>query len=184
MTFRKPRGFGNAKFKAWAKVPDATKQYLEPFRIDSSEPVDGALTELTNRLGDERLAKRVRTLQAQYPAGTVPELVTMDWLDKQRYRYIYQAQLWGGRAAAGGLLPDFVVASNGAIGQAWQIQGEYWHGKKGLAKQSSDAAAALTMTGQVVDGIRIEKVMNLWESDIYNRRPEVFEYALAGIGLR
>jgi branched-chain amino acid transport system substrate-binding protein len=61
--------------------------------------------------------------------------------------------------------------------------GEYWHGKTN-EKAASDAAAALRLIGQIVGGIRIDKVISLWETDLYTKRPQVFEYALAGISLR
>ncbi len=181
--FKKPRGFGN-KFKKYSR-----KKKLEiflPFTATDEEAVDTGLTELTRRLGDAATAKRVRALQAEMggvSSGTVPELVTYDWLKRGGWRFIYQAELYGGRATAGGLLPDFVVETGAGTGMAWQIQGEYWHGKTN-EKAVSDAAAALRLLGQVVGGIRIDKVINLWEQDLYTKRPQVFEYALAGISLR
>lgn len=182
-TFKKPRGFSN-KFKKYSRQKQV--EIFLPFTATDEEQVDTELTELTRRLGDEATAKRVRALQGEMGGvaqGTVPELVTYDWLKRGGWRYIYQAELYGGRAAAGGLLPDFVVETGAGTGMAWQIQGEYWHGKSG-DKAISDAEAALRLAGQVVAGIRIDKVINLWETDIYTKRPQVFEYALAGISLR
>lgn len=116
-------------------------------------------------------------------SGTVPELIAYDWLQRNSYPFTFQAELYGGRATAGGLLPDFVVETGAGVGMAWQIQGEYWHGKSG-DKKVSDAEAAMRLVGQVVGGVRIEKVIYLWESDLYEKRPQVFQYAVAGISLR
>jgi hypothetical protein len=152
---------------------------------DPAEPrADIELTELTRKIGDEATAKRVRGLQMQYPNGTVPELVTMDWLNAGKYRYIYQGQLYGGRSSLGGLLPDFVVATGGGYGMAWQIQGDYWHSKRSVEKQFKDNADNLRLVGQTVGGIRISKVIPVFESDIYARRSTVFQLALAGVSLR
>lgn len=178
--FKKFKGLSN-KFKTWGKEAATSFDYLPPAFSDFKEQVNTDLTELTNRLGDRKLAERVIALQSVYPNGTVPELVTMDWLKRGGWRYVYQAELYGGRADKGGLLPDFVVEAGS--GMAWQIQGEYWHGRN-ATKAVSDAEAALRLTGQSVGGIRIDKVVNLWESDIYAKRPQIFYYALAGLGLR
>jgi hypothetical protein len=152
---------------------------------DPAEPgADIELTELTRKIGDEATAKRVRGLQMQYPQGTVPELVTMDWLNAGKYRYVYQGQLYGGRGSLGGLLPDFVVATGGGSGMAWQIQGDYWHSKRSVEKQFKDNADNLRLVGQTVGGIRIGKVIPIFESDIYARRSTVFQLALAGVSLR
>jgi hypothetical protein len=175
------RGFEYRRFKKFGKRPKAFK-VLRPFG-DDLEPVDTILTEITNALGgDERTAKRVRALQVDYPNGTLPELVTMDWLDVNKYRYIYQGRLFGGRAAAGGLLPDFVVDTGGGRGAAWQVQGEYWHNKS-AEKGFSDTVGNLRLLGQVVGGIRIDKVTLLNERDILRRRPFVFQMAIAGIAI-
>jgi hypothetical protein len=152
---------------------------------DPAEPgADIELTELTRKIGDAAAAKRVRGLQVQFPNGTVPELVTMDWLNAGKYRYIYQGQLYGGRSRAGGLLPDFVVQTGGGYGMAWQIQGDYWHDKRSVEKQFKDNADNLRLLGQNVGGIKISKVIPVFESDIYNRRNTVFTLALAGVSLR
>jgi hypothetical protein len=183
-TFKKGKGFSN-KFKKYSRGKKL-EIFLPFVAKNDDEDVDTALTELTRRLGDAALAKRIRALQAQYggvSSGTVPELVTYDWLQRSGYRFVFQAELYGGRATAGGILPDFVVETGAGTGMAWNVQGEYWHGKTN-EKAQSDAVDALRMIGQVVNGIRIDKVLYLWEQDLYTKRPQVFQYAIAGIGLR
>lgn len=140
-----------------------------------------ALDLVTRQIGgDEKLAKRVMKLKEKYPQGTAPELIVYDWLTRQSVPFSYQAVLFGGRAQRGGLLPDFVVTYGRTM--AWQVQGEYWHSTK--LKGDNDYYANLRMLGQVVDGQRIEQVVELWEDDIYHRRPGVLWNALAGVGLR
>lgn len=178
MSFKK---FDYRTFKKFGRRRKKWKA-LEPFGGDV-EVVDTVLTEITNALGgDEKTAKRVRQLQAQFPNGTLPELVTMDWLSAGKYRYVYQGRLFGGRAAPGGLLPDFVVDMGGGKGAAWQVQGEYWHNRS-AEKKFTDAAGNLRLLGQIVGGIRIDRVLLLNEKDILRRRPTVFQLAVAGIAL-
>jgi hypothetical protein len=178
------KGFEYRRFKKFGKRPKSFK-VLKPFG-DDVEQVDTVLTEITNALGgDEKTAKRVRQLQLQFggkSSGTLPELVTMDWLDQNKIKYIFQGRVFGGRAAAGGLLPDFVVDTGGGRGAVWNVQGEYWHNRS-AQKGFDDASANLRYLGQVVGGIRIEKVLLLNERDILRRRPFVFQMALAGIAL-
>jgi hypothetical protein len=177
------RGFKNsfAKRKKKRDTFEALDTFPNPF---SDTPVDTELTELTRTIGDEKIAKRVRALQLEYPSGTVPELVTMDWLQASKYKFIFQGMLYGGRAAIGGLVPDFVVDTGAMDGMAWQIQGDYWHSKRSVEKQFRDNADNMRLLGQTVGGIRIGKVIPIFESDIYNRRTQVFQYALAGLSLR
>lgn len=150
--------------------------------LDIEDPrVREVLSVLGNRSGDYDLAVRLVKLQAQFPNSSLPELVTFDWLSGQQLRFFYQAQLFGGRAFRGGLLPDFVVESGGG-GAAWQVQGEYWH-SQGI-NQGKDAMANRLLLGQQVNGVRIGQVVELWENDIYHKRPQIFFMALGGIGMR
>lgn len=185
MTFATFKPFRAKSFTKWYHRGKKAFPVLPPFTYNIfEEPVDQILTELTRLIGDEKTATRVRNLQYEFPNGTVPELVVMDWLQSNKYHYIYQGMLYGGRASAGGLLPDFVVQSNGAQGMALQVQGDYWHGKRSVEKQFQDAADNLRLVGQTVGGIRISKVVGVWESDLYNRRETAMRMALAGVSLR
>jgi hypothetical protein len=176
------RGFSNNfKKRKREEVFPVLEQFPNPF---AETQANTELTELTRRLGDEKLAKRVLALQQEYPNGTVPELCCMDWLQTSKHTFIYQGMLYGGRAAMGGLVPDFVVDVGALDGMAWQIQGDYWHGQRSVEKQFRDQADNMRLLGQIVGGIRIGKVLGLWESDIYSRRELVFQYALAGLSLR
>jgi hypothetical protein len=184
MTFKDFKPFRAKSFTPWRRRGKRMFPGLLAFPDPAEAGVDIELTELTRKIGDEATAKRVRGLQAQYPQGTVPELVTMDWLNAGKYRYVYQGQLYGGRGSLGGLLPDFVVATGGGSGMAWQIQGDYWHSKRSVEKQFKDNADNLRLVGQTVGGIRIGKVIPIFEHAIYNQREQVFKMALAGLELR
>jgi len=163
-------------------------------RIAKPDPVTGSrvlnledpyIQEVFNRLGrkpsDYRVAKRVAKLHGKYPQGTIPELVTMDYLDQKGYKYTYQAWVNGGRSRRGGVVPDFVVQVGG-IGMAWNVQGEYWHSRPEVI--ASDAIDRLQLIGHYFEYIFIQKIVNLWENDIYHHRPKVFELAEMGISMR
>jgi hypothetical protein len=133
--------------------------------------------------GDARkIAKRVLQLMPEYPAGSFPELVVFHYLESKSIPFHYQATLFGGRRAKGGILPDFIVQYGGK-GMAWNVQGEYWH-RRDSAHGQKDAISNLRMLGQVYKGVRIEQVVELWENDILRKRPMVFLQALQGVGLR
>ena len=141
--------------------------------------------ELARRLGDRpqdrRLAKRLLRLQEQFPQSSLPELVVLDWLRRRGVPHTYQGTLLGGRAVRGGLVPDFVVRVGGEA-YVWEVQGQYWHTQ--IGQRSADMAKRMRYLGQVFDGLRITRVVYLWEDDIYRRRPTIFRLAMAGIGLR
>lgn len=156
---------------------------VQPPALAMTDVRSPLLVRFTQTLGDEKLAKRLVKLQGQFPQATLPELVVYDWLQRARLFFRYQVELFGGRRLRGGLLPDFVVFLGG-VTLAWQVQGEYWH-SRGL-KGDADRTANLRMTGQVVEGRRIDRVVELWENDLYDRhrRRTAMNLALAGVGMR
>lgn len=157
----------------------------------------GAAPRVAEREGDElqkiirtlggtteasKLAKQVMALKPEYPAASLPELVTFVWLKAYNIPFTFQAMLFGGRRAKGGLVPDFVIQYGGK-GMAWMIQGEYWHDRATRHGQK-DTDVRLRLLGTIYKGVSISDVVELWEKDIYRLRPRVFQYALNGIGLR
>jgi hypothetical protein len=146
---------------------------------------DKTALEVHARIGrkpkDWKLAQRVAALMQQHPNGTIPELVAMDWLNQQQIEYIYLAQIYGGHRRKGGVEVDLLFQYAG-VGIAWLVHGEYWHSRPEVS--ASDAIDRLRFLGATYHGIRIDKVVALWESDIYHRRPSVFELGLLGLGLR
>lgn len=141
-------------------------------------------TDLARKLGNDaearRLAKRVLKLQTVYPTSSIPELITFDWLEKSGTRFTFQPHLFGGRSTNGGLVPDFVVEAGGLI-NVWQVQGTYWHSRFG--DRQRDETAKLRFVGAEFGGQRIKLVLDLWEDAIYQKRPQVFQYALVGLEL-
>jgi hypothetical protein len=152
---------------------------LTPPKLDL---VSSEISELARRLKDETLARRVLRLRERFVQATIPELVVYDWLSRQGHRFWYQVEFNGGRRQLGGLVPDFVVAVGGQA-MVWQVQGEYWHTLQ--AQKERARQVRLSLMGQIVMGNRrARKVIDLWESDIYRKRPQIFQMALAGLGLR
>lgn len=140
---------------------------------------------LTRELGgttaDNKLAKRVVGMMETYPAASAIELVTYDWLTANQIRFEFQATLFGGRRAKGGILPDFVVQGAGGW-LAWLINGEYWHSQE--LNMGRDGIARMKLVGADYRGMRITNMVELWERDIMRKRPLVFTQGLLGIGLR
>lgn len=153
-------------------------------KIAEREPDE--LTRFARDLGgtaaDYKIARRViNELKPANPAGSKPELVTYDWLESQNIRFTYQAMLYGGRRQKGGLVPDFVVESGGGL-LAWLVQGEYYHNAS--FNDGEDLGVIMRLTGAMYQGQIIRTVVQLWERDIYRKRPLVFQQALLGVGLR
>lgn len=173
------KGIGNLRRQEPAIPP------VPPVEQGIVDLLPAEVAELQRRLGnrdeDRRLAQRVIGMMGNYPAASIPELVTLDWLRARNYPFTFQAALWGGRATLGGSVPDFVIdVGGGAV--VWRVQGEYWHTRPG--KRARDATEAAMMLGQQFEGRRITAVVDLWENDIYDRRPDIYLYGLSGVGLR
>lgn len=180
-----------SRLKGMKRMPDDAKQ---PVEIPEAAQVEGyayivdpLVQEIWQRLGGqpqdqstaERVAKLKEALYRTYE-GTIPELVVYDWLEQNNIPYSFQAFVYGGRSKRGGVVPDFVVWPGGR-GLAWFIDTNYWHTKPEVA--ASDITDRIRLLGAVVDGIRIEKVIALWEDNIYLQRPLVFQMALSGVEL-
>lgn len=151
-----------------------------------AEREDDELQKIVRTLGGTtealKIAKRVMVLRQEHPAGSLPELVTYHWLESRNIPFTFQAMLFGGRRTKGGLVPDFVIQYGGK-GMAWQIQGEYWH-DRATQHGRKDMSNTIRLLGSVYKGVRIDYVVEVWEKDIYHKRPFVFLQALQGVGLR
>ena len=131
---------------------------------------------LASELSDRPLAKRVISLQKKHPYGTVPELLALDYLDRNQERYVYQAQLYGG-FRPGGIVPDFLVMRQAAI-LAMLINGNYWHNLPGM--KTADEADKYRLLGTTHEGQRISRVSIVWESRLMRDRDNTMRAALAG----
>lgn len=132
--------------------------------------------------GERKEAEQIATLEGGYPASTLPELVTMNYLNSLRVSYVPQAWVLGGRSRKGGQVPDFLV-QNGGSWNAWLVQGSWYHNsefQRRYMQEGRDMAARLALKGSTYEGFPIQEVVTLEEEDIYNKRPLVFELAMAG----
>lgn len=131
-------------------------------------------------IGRDR-ARAIQRLVEDGVVGTLPELCAYDWLNG-RYLFEFQSSLMGGRLIRGGAVADFVIvdlASGGLV--VWRIQGDYWHTKDDRERQDEEQKGRLLGTWYM--GMPIVTVVDIWESDIYERFPEVFRRAEAGVEL-
>lgn len=161
------------------RKPEVETSGMAPDLLDT---VPAQVKDVLYRLGPKgtvKEARRILTYQAEFPGGTVPELLTLDWLKMNGYPYEYQVELYGGRRVAGGLVPDFIVDA-GPHPWVWQIDGDYWHSAS-FDKGVKDAAADLRYVASEWRGRRIGGVVHLREGDILKLRPWVFVQALAGV---
>lgn len=134
---------------------------------------------------DYRTAARVRKLQLAgvgngVTSGTIPELVVYDWLKQNGHDFLFQPPVDGGRTAAGGVVPDFAVDTGGA----WTVilvNGVYWHSRAGTA--NSDVTDKLTLMAATIAGRPVARVVEMWDTTIYKKRPQIFTYGLSGIEL-
>lgn len=176
---RKPKAWTtlpglNGKRDGGGELPGLPQGFRE--RLDLT---DDRVDRLARVLGDEKLAKRVYSMQdGDYPYATVPELIMVDFLESRGERYKFQAQLYGGYRQ-GGLVPDFVVQRSGRA-RALLINGIYWHNIPG--KREKDASDKLRLLGQYIDGDLITDVTIIWESRIVDdpERERNMQLALEG----
>ena len=174
-------------FKRFSRLPvfgQGRNFRKNPFKAPAPRQEDlttPAFDKLLRHLhGDVGLAKRIQKLQVKFPNQSIPELIAYDWLKKENIQFSFQASIFGGKFSKGGLIPDFVLFTSPVT--VWSIQGDYWHdvSRKGFRDQIS----SMRMVGQNVEGRTIERVIDIWESDILDKRLTVFTFALAGLGLR
>lgn len=141
------------------------------------------LRELEERVGSKRAA-RVWRLLKKGVVGTLPELCAYDWLQRKPWlQFEFQSSQLGGRMVAGGAVVDFLISGLSSDGlYCWRIQGEYWHA--GREREAKDATQKMRLLSTKIGGVPVVAVVDLWEMDVYDRYPEVFERAEFGVGLR
>lgn len=162
----------------YASSLDAPKQQLR-----SGE--DPAVVDILYRIGETpenyKVAQRAANLQRQHATMSLPEALGYDFLQTNQVEFDYQPWVMGGRAR-GGLVPDFLIRTNTG-GMVWLIQGSYYHSpgfQQRHGQRDRDIRAELVLKGSVVNGVRVDTVIPLWEDDIYDRREDVFRNALSG----
>lgn len=154
---------------------------VSAFGDDEDDEVALIHRRMGNRASDAKLAQRVWGWQQQLPGATIPEAIVYDYLKLDGRPFQYQQYVYGGRTARNGVVPDFLVEQGGEW-MVWNVQGEYWHSEG--VNEGKDRSQRYRLLGAIILGLRVAAVVELWEDDIYNKRPMVFDLAWAGRGLR
>jgi len=155
---------------------------VTPAGADLLDLMPESLREIAGRIGRKRAGIVWRWMRKGI-IGSVPELLTYDWLSRRRIRFEFQSAQMGGRLRVGGAVVDFLLYDLAGGGlYVWRVMGEYWHAAPEVQGKDEEQRRRLLRTR--VGGRRVVAVVDLWESDIYDRSPEVFEMAEAGVGLR
>lgn len=132
-------------------------------------------------LKDEKLTKQCMKNMQEF-RSTLPEAITYIWLERKGQKFFFQLEMFGGRRRSGGIIADFVVPVRASDAYIWAVQGNWWH--RQIDRMMADERANTLPLGQVFYGYRIIKVIELWEDDIYFKRPQCFLMANAGIEMR
>lgn len=133
-------------------------------------------------IGHER-AMDVNRLVERGVIGSLPEMCTYVWLESRKYLFEFQSALMGGRVIRGGAVADMLIydlAPGGIV--VWRVQGDYWHGSRDAIARDQEQRARLMTSWHA--GMPVVRVTDLWETDIYDRYPEVFRLAEVGMELR
>lgn len=168
--------------EGWRPHEDVEDWEVTPRGAGMLDLMPEALRELARRVGRSR-ASTVWRLMRRGIVGSLPELLTFHWLRRRALAFEYQSPRMGGRGRAGGTVVDFIIYDLAPGGvYVWRVMGEYWHVTPEV--QGKDEEQARRLLRMRVSGRPVVAVVDLWESDIYDRDPEVFELAEAGVGLR
>lgn len=179
---KKPKGLKGLKGLGKAvKLPPIPDLQPDPQRVAGL--VNDEVARLTGILGDERLARRVYKMkQKEYPQGTLPELVAIDWLQRRQIPFQFQLSVLGGRITRGGQVLDLVV-DRGTHVIVIEINGNFFHTKPG--KQRLDEGQKMALLSIKILGKRVQAIVEVWENKIQSAhsRNAVMNSALAGISL-
>jgi hypothetical protein len=180
--FDKPRkrGFKKTKNLFGSQPKERKYEFAEMTGLpEMIDPRSEKEKQVARTLGDDKLAKKIIELQGEHPNGTLPELLTLHYLIRWNVPHWYQVALFGGHIRDG-LIPDFVV-NQGGTGLAIEVQGNYWH--EGFVNEEIYTRKQYRMLGQIVNGTRIDRVVEVWENKLYADAERVLRLALAGIEL-
>ena len=147
-----------------------------PDLLDTTPPEVAYYMEKVSR---ER-AMRAYRLRKKGVEGTLPELLTYDWLESRGRQFDFQTSFLGGRLQLGGAVADFIIFDlwPGELA-VWRCQGDYWHTMP--EREQKDALQKLKLLGERWNNVPVGVVVDLWESAIYRRAPQVFLQAEAGV---
>lgn len=131
------------------------------------------------KVSRERAMRAYRLLK-QGIVGSLPELLTYDWLQSRNRIFDFQSSIMGGRLILGGAVADFIIEDlipGGLV--IWRVQGDYWHTQ--ADRVQSDFIQRERLLTESYMGVPVEQVVDLWESAIYWAAPYVFEMAEGGV---
>lgn len=124
-----------------------------------------------------KLAKQVLSLKRQYPSGTLPELLVYIQLQADQEEFLFQTDFEQGRSYRGGSVVDFFLPARNRL---IRVMGNYFHTLPG--KQEEDEVQKQALLGSMINGSRVNDVVDLWESKIYDcHRERWIRLAVQGI---
>lgn len=179
--FKSMAGIGGA-IRFSSTLPDVLLGGIDGTVHLDDPDVQDVLSRLeTHTQEDVQMAKRVVKLKrTQFHSAPFTELMTFDWATQMGISFQYQVPLDGGRSSKFGQVLDFAFFTGGyAI--AAPVQGDYWHSRPDVA--ASDELDKLSVLGQDINGMRVEKYVPIWERQLYKDRTMVLSFALAGLEL-
>jgi hypothetical protein len=150
---------------------------LRPRNTESPEVLDIAYRLCGERDKTVKLAKMYLGLKRQFPRTTLPEALVYFILQKFGEQFVFQEEARAGRTSYGGAVVDFWLPN---LRIALRIQGNFWHSKPDQI--SRDEAQRAQLLGSKIDGIVVERVVDIWESRVYScAREAVVRSALNGV---
>lgn len=148
--FKKPKKPNTAKF---LPRPAASRTG------ESREVMAVAYRLCGDRIQTVKIAKYFLTLKAtRFPDITLPEAVCFMLLEAEQEEFVFQQDYASGRLYRGGAVIDFWCPNRGLI---IRVQGGYWHSRP--ERRELDLVQKSELYGQVIDGKRVEQVVDLWE---------------------
>lgn len=169
MKFRKPRQTNVAKHlprKDQARTGEPRAVMVVAYRLCGE------------RIETIKLAKFFLTLQAtRFPDITLPEAVCFALLEAQQEEFVFQQEYASGRLYRGGAVIDFWLPNRGLV---IRVNGDYWHSRP--ERVELDLIQKSELYGSVIDGKRVESVVDIWESRLLGcGRKAVLLAALQGM---
>jgi hypothetical protein len=167
--------------------PSPTAHYMRPTEGLPLTPRSTQMLDTTpdvvlywmTKVSRER-AMRAYRLKKKGIVGSLPELLTYDWLEGRNHIFDFQSSIMGGRLILGGAVADFIIEDlipGGLV--IWRVQGDYWHTQ--AKRVQSDFIQRERLLTESYMGVPVEQVVDLWESAIYWAAPLVFEMAEGGV---
>ena len=113
-----------------------------------------------DRISTVKIAKYFLTLKnTRFDDITLPEGICFMLLEAEQEEFVFQQDYASGRLYRGGAVIDFWLPNRGLV---IRVQGDYWHSRP--ERVELDLIQKSEMYGQVIDGKRVESVVDIWES--------------------